>query len=67
MTIQRHWGRGVKLTVALFMLGTATVGLALLPTYDTLGVWTILLLALFRILQGFALGGSWDGLPLCWH
>ncbi len=63
MTIQRHWGRGVKLTVALFMLGTATVGMALLPTYDTLGVWTILLLALFRILQGFALGGSWDGLP----
>ena len=58
MTIQRHWGRGVKLTVALFMLGTATVGMALLPTYDTLGVWTILLLVLFHILQGFALGGS---------
>lgn len=63
MTIQRHWGRSVKLTTSLFLLGTATAGIAFLPGYNTLGGASIFLLALFRILQGFALGGSWDGLP----
>ncbi len=63
MAIQRRWGRSVKLTVSLFLLGTATAGIAFLPSYATLGGTSIFLLAMFRILQGFALGGSWDGLP----
>jgi len=63
MMIQRHWGRTVKLTASLFLLGTATAGMAFLPGFDTLGAASIVLLSLFRILQGFALGGSWDGLP----
>lgn len=63
MAIQRYWGRGTKLTVALFLLGTATAGIAFLPTYETAGAVAIVLLALFRILQGVAFGGSWDGLP----
>jgi MFS family permease len=63
MNIQRRWGRGVKLTMALLLLGTATAGIAFLPSYNSLGGSAIFLLAMFRILQGFALGGSWDGLP----
>jgi MFS family permease len=63
MAIQRHWGRSVKLTVALFLLGTATVGIAFLPGYQVLGGAAIVLLAFFRVLQGVAFGGSWDGLP----
>ncbi|MBL7250371.1 MFS transporter [Alloalcanivorax sp. C16-2] len=63
MNIQRRWDRSVKLTTSLFLLGTATAGIAFLPGYETLGGFSILLLALFRILQGVALGGSWDGLP----
>ncbi|VCU69711.1 Inner membrane metabolite transport protein YhjE [Pigmentiphaga humi] len=63
MAVQRRWGRGAKLTMALFMLGTATAGMAFLPSYETLGPAAILLLAIFRCLQGIALGGSWDGLP----
>jgi len=63
MAIQRRWGRGTKLTGALFLLGTATVGMAFLPSYSTLGAAAIWLLAFFRILQGIAFGGSWDGLP----
>lgn len=63
MAIQRRWGRGTKLTVALFLLGTCTCGIAFLPNYEELGALAILLLALFRIGQGVALGGSWDGLP----
>lgn len=63
MKIQTRWGRGVKLTVSLFLLGTATAGIAFLPGHASLGGVAIGLLAFFRILQGIALGGSWDGLP----
>ena len=63
MEIQRRWGRGTKLTLALFALGTSTVGIAFLPGYGALGYMAIVLLAVFRIGQGVALGGSWDGLP----
>jgi MFS family permease len=63
MEIQRRMGRGFKLTLALFLLGTSTVGMAFLPSYSVLGGGAIVLLAFFRLLQGFALGGSWDGLP----
>ncbi|CAA0095240.1 Inner membrane metabolite transport protein YhjE [Zhongshania aliphaticivorans] len=63
MNIQRRWGRSVKLSSSLFLLGTATAGIAFLPGYDSLGGSSIFFLAIFRILQGFALGGSWDGLP----
>ena len=63
MTIQRRWSRGTKLTAALFLLGSATVGMAFLPGYESLGWRAIALLAFFRLLQGIAFGGSWDGLP----
>src|SRR5690606_25399953 len=61
MWIQRRWGRGTKLTCALFLLGTATAGIAFLPGHARLGMAAVALLALFRTLQGVALGGSWDG------
>lgn len=37
--------------------------MAFLPGYSVLGAGAIALLAIFRFLQGIALGGSWDGLP----
>ncbi len=57
------YGRGIKLTVALFALGSTTVGIAFLPTYESFGVWAIVALAALRFCQGIAVGGSWDGLP----
>jgi MFS family permease len=63
MAIQRRFGREVKLTIALFLLGISTAGIAFLPTYSHLGFASIVLLSLLRIGQGVALGGSWDGLP----
>lgn len=63
MMIQRRWGRSTKLTASLFLLGTATVGIAFLPSYNDLGMYAIVLLALLRAMQGVAFGGSWDGLP----
>lgn len=63
MGIQRRWGRGTKLTVALFLLGFSTAGMAFLPGHAALGFGAIVLLSVFRFVQGIALGGSWDGLP----
>jgi MFS family permease len=45
------------------MLGTATAGIAFLPSYADVGKLSIILLALFRLAQGLALGGTWDGMP----
>ncbi|MDR6535643.1 MFS transporter [Variovorax soli] len=63
MHVQRRWGRATKLTMALFLLGTSTVGIAFLPGYESAGLLSIVLLSVLRIGQGLALGGSWDGLP----
>ncbi|TJY59497.1 MHS family MFS transporter [Sinimarinibacterium sp. CAU 1509] len=61
--IHKRYGRGTKLTVALFMLGTATAGIAFLPTYETIGMAAVAALALLRVAQGLGIAGSWDGLP----
>ncbi|WP_306890290.1 MFS transporter [Ancylobacter amanitiformis] len=62
MAIDRHHGRGAKLTAALFLLGTSTVAIAFLPSHNTLGSAVVWMLAILRIGQGLAWGGTWDGL-----
>jgi MFS family permease len=61
--LDRKHGRGVKLTIALFLLGGSTIAIALLPSYAQVGAVSIWLLGFFRLCQGVALGGAWDGLP----
>ena len=63
MAVQRRWGRGTKLTLALFLLGGCTVSMAFLPSYHVAGLAAAGALAVLRFGQGLALGGSWDGLP----
>jgi MFS family permease len=63
MAVDRAHGRGVKLTIALFLLGSSTVAVAFLPGYADIGYYAGALLVLFRIGQGLAWGGVWDGLP----
>ncbi|RKF17659.1 MFS transporter [Altericroceibacterium spongiae] len=60
--IDHRYGRGAKLTTALFLLGGSTAAIAFLPGYNDIGHLAVTLLAIFRIGQGLALGGSWDGL-----
>lgn len=62
MTVDRRYGRGVKLTIAMFMLGGSTAAMAFLPSFASAGVIAIYLLCAFRFLQGLAWGGAWDGL-----
>ncbi len=62
MAVDRRHGRGVKLTIALFLLGFSTMAISFLPGYGTIGAWSLYLLGVLRIGQGLALGGAWDGL-----
>lgn len=61
--LDRRYGKSTKLTFALLVLGTSTVGMGLIPSYANIGWSSILILCVLRIGQGFALGGTWDGLP----
>jgi len=57
-------GRKTMLYLTLLIMGTATVLIGFLPTYETLGIWAALLLIACRLVQGFGLGGEWGGAVL---
>src|SRR3546814_19947698 len=52
MLVQRHFGRTTKLTIALFLLGSTTVGIAFLPSYASIGSASIVVLTILRLGQG---------------
>ncbi|MEN5229968.1 MFS transporter [Brevundimonas naejangsanensis] len=62
IAIDRRFGRGTKLTIALFLLGLSTVCLGFLPSHAQVGHWAAAMLIALRIGQGVALGGAWDGM-----
>jgi metabolite-proton symporter len=57
-------GRKKILVFSVVLMGAATVGLGLLPTYATIGVAAPILLVVLRLVQGFAVGGEWGGAAL---
>ena len=59
-----RFGRKPLLVITLIMMGLATTGMGLLPTYDQIGLWAPFLLLFLRILQGFSAGGEWGGAVL---
>ena len=54
-------GRKKTLVLTLSLMGSATVMIGLLPTYDMIGIWAPILLILMRIIQGIGIGGEWGG------
>src|SRR5690242_16457197 len=52
-------GRKTALVLTIFLMAFGTVGLGLLPTYDSIGVWAPILLVIMRLVQGLAAGGEW--------
>ena len=54
-------GRKPALLVSIWLMALSTVGLGLLPIYQTIGVWAPMLLLILRILQGFSCGGELTG------
>jgi len=49
----------LSLTITLMALATGLTGFV--PTYARAGIWSPVLLVLFRLLQGFSTGGEWGG------
>ncbi|CCQ13451.1 MFS transporter [Rhodococcus sp. AW25M09] len=59
----RH-GRKSALIGTLVLMGLASLGMGLLPTYDQIGVAAPILLVAFRFVQGLSTGGEWGGAAL---
>lgn len=60
-----HFGdkisRKKMLLITFWLMGFGTLLTGLTPNYVTLGLGAPILLALFRIMQGFGAGGEWGG------
>jgi MFS family permease len=54
-------GRKYTFLVTIAIMGASTFAIGLLPTFETAGVLTPILLVLLRCLQGLALGGEYGG------
>jgi MHS family shikimate/dehydroshikimate transporter-like MFS transporter len=57
-------GRKSMLLLTLVMMGTPTVLIGLVPTYNRIGYWAAVILVLMRIVQGLAIGGEYGGAVL---
>src|SRR5699024_10124317 len=66
--IFRHFGdelgRRRMLVLAIFIMGSASTLIGLVPGAATIGSWGAVILVLLRMLQGIAVGGEWGGAAL---
>src|SRR5712672_2516523 len=54
-------GRKSTLIATLLLMGLATFAVALVPTYDSIGIWGAVILTVLRFIQGVGVGGEWGG------
>src|SRR6202022_2355782 len=54
-------GRKSTLIATLMLVGIATFLVALVPTYESIGVWGAVILTVLRFIQGIGVGGEWGG------
>src|SRR5215470_9120323 len=54
-------GRKSTLIATLMTMGIATFLVALVPTYESIGIWGAVILTVLRFIQGVGVGGEWGG------
>ena len=54
-------GRRALLVLSIALMGSATLLIGLLPTFESIGVAAPILLVTLRLLQGFSVGGEFTG------
>ena len=54
-------GRKSMLVLTMLIMGVATIGIGLVPTYAQIGIAAPIILQTFRLMQGLGLGGEWGG------
>ena len=54
-------GRKATLISTLMVMGIATFLVALVPTYESVGIWGAIILTVLRFVQGVGVGGEWGG------
>jgi MFS family permease len=54
-------GRKSTLIFTLVLMGVSTFLVAILPGYDTIGIWGAVILTVLRLVQGIGVGGEWGG------
>src|SRR5919202_1778907 len=54
-------GRKATLIATLILMGLGTFLVALVPGYDTIGIWGAIILSMLRFIQGVGVGGEWGG------
>nr|WP_230975720.1 MFS transporter [Acetobacter garciniae] len=54
-------GRQKVLSLTILLMGGATLGIGLIPLPETIGIFSVILLLLLRLTQGFSTGGEYSG------
>src|SRR2546421_10719777 len=54
-------GRKSTLIATLLLMGLATAAVAIVPTYERVGIWGAVILTALRFMQGVGVGGEWGG------
>lgn len=58
------YGRKTSLLFNILLMSVPTFMVSILPTYESIGIISPLMLFFLRILQGIALGGGWAGVSV---
>jgi MFS family permease len=54
-------GRKAALIATLLLTGLATFVVALVPSYEQIGIWGAIIMIVLRFVQGVGVGGEWGG------
>ncbi len=57
-------GRKQTLVATLMLMGVSTFLIALVPSFETIGIWGAVILTVLRFIQGIGVGGEWGGAVL---